>query len=298
MSHIGDLKPFNGILPYASELYGVYQPLLGWKSQRSISRFQSGFQFYRTDRLSKAFDQFKAADIKWGSTDGPKHINVDPMVPAQFVPSGSALFGSTLLQGVRNSLPKDYDVHVWDQLTPELITSILNESVKKKAINDFQTCFDQQASHPHTTAFDPAKYCGNIMVQNLSQQCVIGGLLLELKNCQSFSDLKYIIYDSVNWINLCSLVGPGIFDNPLDTIDPHKDLDRVGLSPIGIVHLFREYFFEFDTFLGSPAGHVWLSPGGTVELVEVLARRQLNKAWRHLSRRLVRRKRPRLLKTN
>ena len=43
------------------------------------------------------------------------------------------------------------------------------------------------------------------------------------------------------------------------------------LSPIGIVHLFREYFFEFDSFLGSPAGHVWLSPGGTVELVEIRA---------------------------
>ena len=30
-----DLKPYEGVLPYASELYGIYQPLLGWKSQRT-----------------------------------------------------------------------------------------------------------------------------------------------------------------------------------------------------------------------------------------------------------------------
>jgi hypothetical protein len=45
------------------------------------------------------------------------------------------------------------------------------------------------------------------------------------------------------------------------------------LSPVGLVNLFREYFFEFDTFLGTPAGHLWLSPGGTVEVIETSSRR-------------------------
>ncbi|MFJ6930642.1 hypothetical protein ACIQUP_25470 [Streptomyces nigra] len=47
------------------------------------------------------------------------------------------------------------------------------------------------------------------------------------------------------------------------------------LSPVGLVNLFRQYFFEFDTFLGPPTGHLWLSPGGTVELVETSTRRVL-----------------------
>ncbi len=47
------------------------------------------------------------------------------------------------------------------------------------------------------------------------------------------------------------------------------------LSPVGLVNLFRQYFFEFDTFLGPPAGHLWLSPGGTVEVVETSTRRTL-----------------------
>jgi hypothetical protein len=64
-------------------------------------------------------------------------------------------------------------------------------------------------------------------------------------------------------------------DDPFATFDPKKDIKNVSLSPLGIVHLFRQYFFELDTFLGTPTGHVWLSPGATVELIEVSTRRVL-----------------------
>jgi hypothetical protein len=47
------------------------------------------------------------------------------------------------------------------------------------------------------------------------------------------------------------------------------------LSPIGMLRMFREYFFELGTFLGPPVGYVWISPGGTVELVETNSRRRL-----------------------
>ena len=33
-----DLGDFKNVLPYASEIFGVYQPLLGWKSKRTLSR--------------------------------------------------------------------------------------------------------------------------------------------------------------------------------------------------------------------------------------------------------------------
>ena len=66
-------------------------------------------------------------------------------------------------------------------------------------------------------------------------------------------------------------------------IDPiiKRLVDRVGetnqgvLSPVGLVTLYREYFFEFDNFLGAPSGHLWISPGGTVEVMEVSTRRTL-----------------------
>lgn len=52
-------------------------------------------------------------------------------------------------------------------------------------------------------------------------------------------------------------------------------LGDVILSPIGLLIQFREYFFEFDSFEGPPVGHVWLSPGSSVELYESTVRRQL-----------------------
>src|SRR5437868_12833740 len=36
---MADLNGYKGILPYASELFGIYQPLLGWKSKRIAKRY-------------------------------------------------------------------------------------------------------------------------------------------------------------------------------------------------------------------------------------------------------------------
>src|SRR5262249_37444460 len=47
------------------------------------------------------------------------------------------------------------------------------------------------------------------------------------------------------------------------------------LSPIGVMQLFRQYFFEFDSILGPPVGHVWLSPGSSLELFEIHTRKTI-----------------------
>lgn len=63
-------------------------------------------------------------------------------------------------------------------------------------------------------------------------------------------------------------------DNALAVVhDALADEAQGVLSPVGLVNLFRQYFFEFDTFLGTPVGHLWISPGGTVELVESSTRK-------------------------
>ena len=63
----------------------------------------------------------------------------------------------------------------------------------------------------------------------------------------------------------------------IDNLDPQdiEHINSVALSPISVVHLFRQYFYEFDTFLGPPVKHVWLSPGATVELIEVQSRKTI-----------------------
>ena len=36
---MGPFDAYKGSLPYASELFGIYQPLLGWKSQITLQRY-------------------------------------------------------------------------------------------------------------------------------------------------------------------------------------------------------------------------------------------------------------------
>lgn len=60
-------------------------------------------------------------------------------------------------------------------------------------------------------------------------------------------------------------------------LDPLANLDvntqQAMLTPVGIIQLYRQIFYELDTFLGPPVSHVWVSPGGSVELYETHSKR-------------------------
>ena len=49
-----DLAAFTGLTPYASELFGIYQPLLGWKAKRKrqwINKHHAPLVAAAVDRL-------------------------------------------------------------------------------------------------------------------------------------------------------------------------------------------------------------------------------------------------------
>src|SRR5687768_7581891 len=50
---ITDLTNYTSVLPYASELFGIYQPLIGWRSKRRERRFRAGIT---TDMITKVLD--------------------------------------------------------------------------------------------------------------------------------------------------------------------------------------------------------------------------------------------------
>ncbi|HEX8769427.1 MAG TPA: hypothetical protein VF711_01520, partial [Acidimicrobiales bacterium] len=112
-----------------------------------------------------------------------------------------------------------------------------------------------------------------LVAAQLDRESTMAGYLLHLRETGQFNALRALLYKQD--LGLTKIKTLLEFRDPLDYVDPFTDIDRVGLSPIGIVHLFRQYFFELDTFLGPPVSHVWLSPGSTVELMEVNTRRTL-----------------------
>ena len=103
----------------------------------------------------------------------------------------------------------------------------------------------------------------------LEHESTIAGVLLELKEKNAFEPLKSLFYFR-GTSNAFEKMEYLKYQDPFERIKLTKDgLNRVVLSPIGIAHLFRQHFYEFDTFLGPAVGHVWISQGTTVELLEV-----------------------------
>src|SRR5262245_50428968 len=58
VKRLTDLTNYVTVLPYASEIFGVYQPLLGWKSQRVADRFNEGLKNDKSLVLDKFKRQF------------------------------------------------------------------------------------------------------------------------------------------------------------------------------------------------------------------------------------------------
>jgi hypothetical protein len=116
------------------------------------------------------------------------------------------------------------------------------------------------------------------IVQSLKTESAIAGALLGYFNNKLFDKLTSLFYFSADATkpsleNIFDSLKDGDYQDPYLLFDPKKDVKDVSLSPVGIVHLYRQYFFELDTFLGTPVSHVWLSPGSSVELIETSSRK-------------------------
>jgi hypothetical protein len=276
MNRLADLIAYRSILPYASEIFGVYQPLLGWKSKRAVSRFSTGYRVDRMALVRQAVNRYKA-EVSMATNEGT--LQVHHIMPGHFAQAARDPLGSVLLRELARKIPPTATPSDWDRLTPELVQSLLNGPVRMAAEAAFPALWAEQERRAPAVA---KKSAAQQMNDLLSHESGIAGMLLELKAQNAFADLHQIVHSGAA-SNLQIVLGPLGYQNPIDTMDPNKDLDRVGLSPVGIVHLFRQYFFELDTFLGTPVSHVWLSPGSTVELVEISTRKVIEERTQELS---------------
>jgi hypothetical protein len=177
------------LLPYASELFGVYQPLLGWKSARAKKRISAGLtERLRSDQPSpRSPNEERIASHNVELTASIKLDRGEPFSVRGTVPTARLL---DLMRGQQHS-------------AMELPLAGLTEARRT------------EHAKPSLTPYD-------FIEKQLA--------------------------------------------------DPTSALQEI-LSPVGILHLFREYFFELPTFLGNPVGHVWVSPGGSVELIETSTRK-------------------------
>ena len=267
-----DLSPFKNILPYDSEIFGVYQPMLGWRSRRTLEKILKAFKNDTQSILKKTLNQFRGSFEARLNADKFIEQQTINIAPASVGPAVKNRMGSFVIEEISKTLPphNDYNDSIWDNL---LNTNRVQEILDRTAVPKSMEWYKQNSGE-FRMAKGQEELANKMVADQLNKESVFSGYLLFLKESGQFDKLKDIFYDQKS-LKLAKALRLLQFKDPLEAFDPQKDIERVGLSPIGIVHLFRQYFFEFDTFLGTPVSHIWLSPGSSVELLETSTRRTL-----------------------
>ncbi|SEQ17118.1 hypothetical protein SAMN04487983_1003232 [Streptomyces sp. yr375] len=284
---------FDGSLPYASELYGVYQPLLGWKSTRLAKRFgAAGDDLNRslaaalTEKMRPSYTVPPASATAAGSAGSAggaavAGLTIEPGVPAPTVASAvpPVLDGFVARELTARLQAEDLtDPTVWDRLVgPAGLTALL-ASAAAKITQGGVIVHAQEAE----AAADPA-----LQAALAAQESRVAGTLRQLQQSGRYDVLHAMFAAGAHQIDVPAVdalaallgrrppTGPGARGEGGEGQVQEDFIPPASLSPLGVVHLFRQYFFEFDSFLGPPVQHIWLSPGSSVELIEISTRRTL-----------------------
>ncbi|HTI08692.1 MAG TPA: hypothetical protein VL832_09050 [Puia sp.] len=285
-TRITDFSVYKSVLPYASEMFGVYQPLLGWKSKRTIERFHPGVRD----------SQLKIVDALLSKMNPDTEVKITDFTNDDIFFEIIKFNTGTLNFPNRTNVPGSYRFFITDliqkRITSEKFTrentNIWKKLVSKEALNDFMPQVKALLEQDHLVFIKrnlPAGKSSNlnfatnqaqvseILIKRIEMESLMAGALNELFKNGKFDILTKIFFPQDKIIEISQLDEISRFLDPLENFDPKTEIGKVSLSPIGIIHLFREYFFEFDTFLGNPVEHIWLSPGSSLELIEIHTRK-------------------------
>jgi hypothetical protein len=257
-----DFSKFEKSLPYASEMYGIYQPLLGWRSQRMERRVTDYFLIQTRNLVLGMSNQFQpVANLRDLTHDSIFYEGLKLGVKRPRFSSLSTIFGNSFV--AKKTLEAIAQNGVGD---PQVWTKFLSATALTEVLDSLNE--DLNSEYRQIVSATPNANEREIAQRLLQRESITAGILSDLNRQIPVEQLMsyFGAKDNVDRFSLGARF--------LAQIDPRKAAAERGvLSPIGVAHLFRQYFFEFDSFLGPSVQHVWLSPGGTVELVEVSTRK-------------------------
>lgn len=271
-----NFRDYKGVLPYASELFGVYQPLLGWKSKRHARRFSRGYavdQLNIVEQLSSGF----APQLTLETDRNQFHLtDFNPGQPLPAISNSRSLLVNALRHSLADHVAKGKplsDKVLAGAVALPALTALLQKNVAAELNSRMNS-----AETRTTGAAGTARISAEQAQSSMEYEGRLAAAILQLKNNKQFDALRKLLFPADWKQKRAGLLVAAEAAGPLDQFVPPQgeaqfDLDRIVLSPIGVVHLFRQYFFELDSFLGSPVGHVWVSPGTHLELIEVNTRK-------------------------
>lgn len=288
---IKNLTDYTSVLPYSSEMFGVYQPLIGWKSKRLQNRLIKPLirhEGLNIDSILKHFEGDVDVEFNVDCYAELSHLNPGKFAGPKVITQTSMILQYIADQLKNRQVPK---IEEWGELIEfNNLKAKLHEEIlpwyRQIVLNYCQEVYNLPIMHGESQlAYEERKQMlikekQTAIANELKKESAIAGALLSLVEMEQQDILSKIFYSNLKVDSkeafLQAITNPiDDFKDPYLTFDPKTDIKNVTLSPLGIVHLFRQYFFEFDTFLGTPTGHVWLAPGSTVELIEISTRRTL-----------------------
>jgi len=143
---ITDLTDFTSVLPYASELFGIYQPLLGWKGKRNLHRFGSGLARDKSALLHALTKQFPGEVAL--AFPSEHDLRITTLKPAVLTTAALRGTNSVVLNEIAQKLPaaKDYRDDVWapllsDQSLAAVFASVLVPHYTQAYIDQAKTGF-------------------------------------------------------------------------------------------------------------------------------------------------------------
>ncbi len=288
---ITKLTDYTSVLPYASEIFGVYQPMIGWKSKRMSDRIARGIRAQNISKFKDILAQYEGiVNVELGDIAHDKLyfrlIDLEVGKPKNELMLKYQGDDSILLSEIakqlksRNIRPSSLDQ--WKEfINEENLKNILIDHVYPIYAESFNTIPPEKFQNQNGNFDINDKSLISPIITGLKAESAISRVLIDLldNNFISKLDNLFFIETSLNKPTLSELfkyLKEDNFQDPFNSFDPHGDIkENVCVSPIGIVHLYRQYFFELDTFLGTPVSHVWMSPGSTVELVETSSRKHI-----------------------
>jgi hypothetical protein len=291
---ITNLTDYTSVLPYASELFGVYQPMIGWKSKRILDRMKKTINESNLKRFRDILKRYEGiADVRVTDTSHDQLFfqlqNLGIGIPRndlmlKYQGSDSVLLSELSAQlKADNFRPQSADA--WRRLINEdNLTRLLFEKVYPV----YEDANRILQNPPEQINIEDKSLTKNFIL-GLKTESALARVLLDLveNNLLEKLDELFFIQQSAQIPSLRELfqfVNEETFKDPFETFDPNGNIvDHVCISPVGIVHLYRQYFFELDTFLGTPVSHVWLSPGSSVELIETSSRKYTEERYQEFS---------------
>lgn len=257
-----DPSVYSGkLLPYDAQYVGSYQPLLGWigKTAKNWIAEQVGVALAKlTNRIEQ--DIKRVENTVFEESDAPELAFKSAH---NWIRDVLMFDGGKQLKQLRKKLAKNKTAPTFAHLQ-QLIAAIERD---KKLRSALKSSSDEKDSSKRL------KNNSDIEIETNRTKAI--NLVVDLAMEKNLSDayLRLALKNqTANYADTIGLIADTMAQaSPSEGITTPARETGLTASPVGLLNLYRYYFYDFGSFLGPPVEHVWISPSSTLELIEAIS---------------------------